>query len=489
MIQLQHGILPQMNGGATPNELQVQEQKEQLRQNLLEEDLQDGIRGDDILYGGSDHQVRDGVGVGGGVGGGGGEMQQSLLGKNDYYNRHFSGNSQIVNHQQQQQQQHYQQQQQQQQYQQQQNSPNDLRSKSQWQLQQTRQQQIQPQPQSPQQLQLQQQQQIQAQQIQIQNQKDFQQRLQYQEEMQLQNPQLLTNTNSNTNTNNLKSIGDEIVRISQALRGNFHFNNNNNGDTHPKNSDTTTTSSTTTSTLNNGLRTTPGIPKLNQIAQMQQRTTRLYEQNVPYAPPKSSYLPLIQTNVHTIKSLNCALYGGPSNVNTFDGANTGDNAAGNGKTNDGNNGNNNDNNGNNNDGEDDNDEDDNSSGSSTGGDVVYWRNIPSDAKYQSPYYRTVESSGYYQNDPNSNHKIAPQNHDSQQQHTKQQHNRRRRRRRGRRRSSIERYLTFEPDLAGWNNKRMGFETVLVLSAAMGRTRELPLLVFFLWVVDCVYVVL
>ena len=36
-----------------------------------------------------------------------------------------------------------------------------------------------------------------------------------------------------------------------------------------------------------------------------------------------------------------------------------------------------------------------------------------------------------------------------------------------------RYLTFEPDLAGWNNKRMGMETAVALAVAMGRIIVLP----------------
>eukprot|EP00984_Skeletonema_dohrnii_P039072 scaffold43039_cov183-Skeletonema_dohrnii-CCMP3373.AAC.1 len=37
----------------------------------------------------------------------------------------------------------------------------------------------------------------------------------------------------------------------------------------------------------------------------------------------------------------------------------------------------------------------------------------------------------------------------------------------------ERFLTFEPDSAGWNNIRMAMETALVMSHAMGRTLVLP----------------
>ena len=57
--------------------------------------------------------------------------------------------------------------------------------------------------------------------------------------------------------------------------------------------------------------------------------------------------------------------------------------------------------------------------------MVYWEDIPSDAKYKSPFY-----------DENK-------------------------------------YLTFEPDHGGWNNIRMAMETVLVMAHATGRTLVLP----------------
>lgn len=40
-------------------------------------------------------------------------------------------------------------------------------------------------------------------------------------------------------------------------------------------------------------------------------------------------------------------------------------------------------------------------------------------------------------------------------------------------SSNEKFLTFEPDDAGWNNIRMGFETVIAMAIVMGRTLVLP----------------
>lgn len=57
--------------------------------------------------------------------------------------------------------------------------------------------------------------------------------------------------------------------------------------------------------------------------------------------------------------------------------------------------------------------------------MVFWSDIPSDSNYKSPFY-----------DP-------------------------------------EKYITFEPDGGGWNNIRMAYETILVLSHAMGRTLVLP----------------
>eukprot|EP00538_Stauroneis_constricta_P000684 CAMPEP_0119551132 /NCGR_PEP_ID=MMETSP1352-20130426/4475_1 /TAXON_ID=265584 /ORGANISM="Stauroneis constricta, Strain CCMP1120" /LENGTH=528 /DNA_ID=CAMNT_0007597141 /DNA_START=65 /DNA_END=1651 /DNA_ORIENTATION=+ len=60
-------------------------------------------------------------------------------------------------------------------------------------------------------------------------------------------------------------------------------------------------------------------------------------------------------------------------------------------------------------------------------DVVYWKDIPSDSQYVSPFY-----------DP-----------------------------------STVKYLSFEPDGGGWNNIRMSMETVLAIAVATGRTLVLP----------------
>ena len=66
--------------------------------------------------------------------------------------------------------------------------------------------------------------------------------------------------------------------------------------------------------------------------------------------------------------------------------------------------------------------------------MVFWSDVPSDADYLSPMHPTV--------DPRTD-------------------------------SSVERYLTFEPDHGGWNNIRMAMETALVMGHATGRTLVLP----------------
>ena len=66
--------------------------------------------------------------------------------------------------------------------------------------------------------------------------------------------------------------------------------------------------------------------------------------------------------------------------------------------------------------------------------MVFWSDVPSDADYLSPMHPSV--------DPRTD-------------------------------SSVERYLTFEPDHGGWNNIRMAMETALVMGHATGRTLVLP----------------
>ena len=60
--------------------------------------------------------------------------------------------------------------------------------------------------------------------------------------------------------------------------------------------------------------------------------------------------------------------------------------------------------------------------------MVYWRDLPSDANYVSPYKHA-----------------GPE----------------------------PKYLTFEPDEGGWNNIRMSMETAVTLAHATGRTLVLP----------------
>jgi hypothetical protein len=63
--------------------------------------------------------------------------------------------------------------------------------------------------------------------------------------------------------------------------------------------------------------------------------------------------------------------------------------------------------------------------------MVYWRDIPKDATFASPFRSTTSSLARNQ------------------------------------------YLTFEPDQAGWNNVRMAMETAVTLALAMGRILVLP----------------
>jgi hypothetical protein len=62
--------------------------------------------------------------------------------------------------------------------------------------------------------------------------------------------------------------------------------------------------------------------------------------------------------------------------------------------------------------------------------IIYWQQVPGDAEYESP--------------------ITPHHHEHH-----------------------DRYLTFEYDQGGWNNVRMGLETLVVVAHATGRTLVIP----------------
>lgn len=64
--------------------------------------------------------------------------------------------------------------------------------------------------------------------------------------------------------------------------------------------------------------------------------------------------------------------------------------------------------------------------------VIYWKNVPNDIDYRSPI---------------SPHHLKNESHD--------------------------RYLTFEYDQGGWNNVRMGMESLIVVAHATGRTLVIP----------------
>mmetsp|Transcript_24407 Transcript_24407/g.49913 ORF Transcript_24407/g.49913 Transcript_24407/m.49913 type:complete len:307 (+) Transcript_24407:1922-2842(+) len=75
--------------------------------------------------------------------------------------------------------------------------------------------------------------------------------------------------------------------------------------------------------------------------------------------------------------------------------------------------------------------------------IVYWRDIPSDAFFVSPFYLKDNKKSFEEISipPMSNRK--------------------------------PKYLTFEMDGSGWNNIRMGFENLILLAHAMARTLVLP----------------
>lgn len=96
--------------------------------------------------------------------------------------------------------------------------------------------------------------------------------------------------------------------------------------------------------------------------------------------------------------------------------------------------------------------------------VVYWEDIPMDAAYQSPFYEEKPLFQPYDDDD----VIQPYDSESTKERKAQ------RIATQNKRHSKTKYITFEPDdNDGWNNKRMNFETMVVLSHAMGRTLVLP----------------
>ena len=72
--------------------------------------------------------------------------------------------------------------------------------------------------------------------------------------------------------------------------------------------------------------------------------------------------------------------------------------------------------------------------------IVYWRDISSDAAFMSPFYSP---------------KSQEQPHDGSNSFWK------------------TKYLTFEMDGSGFNNMRLGFESVMIMAHAMGRTLVMP----------------
>eukprot|EP00804_Cyclotella_cryptica_P016037 CCRYP_004193-RB/>CCRYP_004193-RB protein AED:0.04 eAED:0.04 QI:1389/1/1/1/1/1/4/213/543 len=72
--------------------------------------------------------------------------------------------------------------------------------------------------------------------------------------------------------------------------------------------------------------------------------------------------------------------------------------------------------------------------------LIYWRDIPSDASFTSPFY-SPKSQEQRHGESNTFWKTK--------------------------------YLTFEMDSSGWNNMRLGLENVMLMAHAMGRTLVMP----------------
>ncbi len=75
--------------------------------------------------------------------------------------------------------------------------------------------------------------------------------------------------------------------------------------------------------------------------------------------------------------------------------------------------------------------------------IIYWRDIPSDALFVSPFYLKENKKSFQEiSNPSISYRKP-------------------------------KYLTFEMDGSGWNNIRMGFENLILLAHAMARTLVLP----------------
>jgi len=120
---------------------------------------------------------------------------------------------------------------------------------------------------------------------------------------------------------------------------------------------------------------------------------------------------------------------------------------------------------------------------STSNDNVYWNYIESDYKFKSPHY--IDPHYVYDDDDTTDeHKMETKEELNVKENGQTAEERRKLSRNNhydddspiladKGRNSKTKYLTFQPDVAGFNNNRLAFETLLVLSAAMGRTLVLP----------------
>lgn len=154
------------------------------------------------------------------------------------------------------------------------------------------------------------------------------------------------------------------------------------------------------------LRYSPGIPLPNQHVQEKIDFLGKGMKKKKFRPTKQ-LLNQVETAPHTISGLHCLLYGGPSHMACQD--------------------------------------------------LVYWKDIPSDSEYTSPFYYSKEQHrgvNIIDDDITANQRPYLRGNEIN-------------------RDSSNKYLIFEPDNTSWSNHRIAFETVLALSAAMGRTLVLP----------------